>query len=68
MGGWDCPNELNGKCMRVKSSPCEPGMRGCILRGRFAINNTNSVILKTKPKVKTKTKSKDGTPSKKGSQ
>lgn len=50
MGGWDCPNQVDGKCMRVKSLPCEPGMRGCILHGRFAINNTKRVNLNTKSK------------------
>jgi len=35
MSSWGCPHELSGKCMRVNEIPCEPGMKGCVLYGRF---------------------------------
>lgn len=35
MSSWGCPHELGDKCMRVNEVPCEPGMRGCVLYGRF---------------------------------
>ena len=35
MSGWGCPHEAQGTCTRLKGRPCDPGMRGCILHGRF---------------------------------
>ena len=35
-GGWSCPHELNGLCGKVKQLPCDPGMKGCELYGRYA--------------------------------
>lgn len=35
MSGWGCPHEVNGRCARVNDLPCEPGMKGCVLFGRF---------------------------------
>jgi len=39
MGGWGCPHELNGVCQRVNGLPCDPGMKGCVLYGRFVFSN-----------------------------
>ena len=39
MGGWGCPHEIGGKCMRIKRIDCDPGMKGCILFGRFRFSN-----------------------------
>ncbi len=33
--GWGCPNEANGMCKKVSGFACDPGMKGCILFGRF---------------------------------
>lgn len=35
MGAWGCPHELVGACRRIKGRACDPGMKGCILAGRF---------------------------------
>lgn len=35
MSGWGCPHEIRGTCQRVRGRPCDPGMKGCILFGRF---------------------------------
>lgn len=35
MSGWGCPHESNGVCLRVRELPCDPGMKGCVLFGRF---------------------------------
>ena len=35
MGGWGCPHEVDGKCARVNDLRCDPGMKGCVLFGRF---------------------------------
>lgn len=35
MSSWGCPHEIGGKCTRVNELPCEPGMKGCVLFGRF---------------------------------
>ena len=34
-GGWSCPHELEGNCGKVKNLPCDPGMKGCELYGRY---------------------------------
>ena len=39
MSGWGCPHEEDGKCGRVLGRDCDPGMRGCVLAGRFAFSN-----------------------------
>ncbi len=39
MSGWGCPNELTGMCLRVKGRACDPGMKGCLLHGRFVFSN-----------------------------
>jgi hypothetical protein len=48
MGGWGCPHEVRGECQRVLGKPCEPGMKGCILAGRFlfsdAAKNTPRIL------------------------
>ena len=35
MSGWGCPHEVQGNCQRVLGRPCDPGMKGCVLFGRF---------------------------------
>ena len=35
MSGWGCPHELDGVCSKVNNLPCDPGMKGCELAGRY---------------------------------
>ncbi len=35
MSSWGCPHEIKGKCTRVNNIPCDIGMKGCVLFGRF---------------------------------
>lgn len=39
MSGWGCPHEVAGTCARVAGRACDPGMKGCILAGRFRFSN-----------------------------
>lgn len=39
MSGWGCPHEVDGHCQRVEGRPCDPGMKGCVLFGRFVFSN-----------------------------
>ena len=34
-GGWGCPHELDDTCTKVNNLPCDPGMKGCVLAGRY---------------------------------
>jgi len=34
-GGWGCPHEVSGACGKVNNLPCDPGMKGCELYGRY---------------------------------
>lgn len=39
MSGWGCAHDDHGTCTRVAGRPCDPGMKGCILAGRFRFSN-----------------------------
>lgn len=34
-GTWGCPHEVNNTCGKVNNLPCDPGMKGCVLAGRY---------------------------------
>jgi hypothetical protein len=34
-GGWGGPHEVNDRCSKINDLPCDPGMKGCELSGRF---------------------------------
>lgn len=38
-GGWGCPHEVNDICTKINDLPCDPGMKGCVLAGRFVFAN-----------------------------
>lgn len=39
MSGWGCVHEIKGVCTRVANRQCDPGMKGCVLAGRFRFSN-----------------------------
>lgn len=38
-GSWGCPHEADDRCSKVGNLPCDPGMKGCVLAGRFVFAN-----------------------------
>lgn len=40
MSSWGCPHENDGACLKVMNLPCDPGMKGCVLHGRFTFSNS----------------------------
>ncbi|MBL8490212.1 MAG: hypothetical protein JNM82_05480 [Rhodocyclaceae bacterium] len=34
-GGWGCPHEAQDLCTKLDNRPCDPGMKGCVLYGRY---------------------------------
>lgn len=40
MASWGCPHEIDGKCTRINHLPCDPGMKGCVLAGRYVFANS----------------------------
>ncbi|MBV2234169.1 MAG: hypothetical protein KUL75_01370 [Sterolibacterium sp.] len=38
-GSWSCPHEVDGLCSKVNNLPCDPGMKGCVLAGRYFFFN-----------------------------
>ena len=38
-GSWGCPHETDDRCGKVNDLPCDPGMKGCVLHGRFVFAN-----------------------------
>jgi len=41
-GAWGCPHEENDKCNKVDQLPCDPGMKGCVLAGRYFFFNDDA--------------------------
>ena len=41
-GGWGCPHEDKGQCRQVRGRACDPGMKGCVLYGRFRFANNEA--------------------------
>jgi hypothetical protein len=63
MSGWGCPHEINGLCGKVNNLPCDPGMKGCELAGRyrFADESKNARFYEKKER-EGRTASPDETP------
>ncbi len=38
-GSWGCPHEIDGQCHKIEGRPCDPGMKGCVLYGRYVFAN-----------------------------
>lgn len=38
-GAWGCPHDIDDFCSRVNNLPCNPGMKGCVLYGRYIFSN-----------------------------
>ena len=48
-GGWSCPHQADGRCSKVNDLPCDPGMKGCELYGRYAFfDDSKNARLKQK--------------------
>jgi L-2-hydroxyglutarate oxidase LhgO len=41
-GAWGCPHEEKDKCSKVNNQPCNPGMKGCVLAGRYFFFNDDA--------------------------
>lgn len=52
-GGWSCPHEVKGLCSKVNNLPCDPGMKGCELYGRYAFfdGKKNERLLQKRERV-----------------
>ncbi len=48
--GWGCPHEHGGRCQRVQQRKCDPGMKGCILAGRFIFSDSQKNTAAAKQK------------------
>lgn len=58
MSGWGCVHEVKGLCSRVANRPCDPGMKGCVLAGRFRFSNE----AKNRPPRSSRPKAEDTPP------
>ncbi|MCC6611583.1 MAG: hypothetical protein IT515_18160 [Burkholderiales bacterium] len=49
MSAWSCPHlEHDGTCSRVLGRPCELGMKGCVLAGRFVFADESKNVRRRK--------------------
>lgn len=44
MSSWGCPHEIKGLCEKVAGRPCDPGMKGCVLAGRYVFANEDKNV------------------------
>jgi len=44
-------HEVNEICTRVAGRPCDPGMKGCVLAGRFRFSNEDKNRPPKRPKA-----------------
>lgn len=56
MGGWGCPHDDAGRCLRVAGEACNPGMKGCVLFGRFVFSTEEKNISKRLDEKKSRLK------------
>lgn len=52
-GGWSCPHEVNGLCSKINNLPCDPGMKGCELYGRYAFFDGSKMWITNGPDADT---------------
>lgn len=50
MASWGCPHEVDGKCQRINNQPCDPGMKGCVLAGRYVFTGNDEKNLRFREK------------------
>ena len=49
MAGWGCPHEIDDVCSKINNLPCDPGMKGCVLAGRYVFaSETKNARLREK--------------------
>jgi len=58
MSGWGCPHETGGYCRRVRGRECDPGMKGCVLRGKVAFSKPE----KNSPRAERRLAATEGDP------
>ncbi|HMW17724.1 MAG TPA: hypothetical protein PK981_04120 [Accumulibacter sp.] len=51
MTAWGCQHEVNGHCAKVNQLPCDPGMKGCVLAGRFFFLNSDEKNVRRREKL-----------------
>ncbi len=70
-GSWGCPHEIDDRCTKINNLPCNPGMKGCELAGRFRFvdeskNERYWEKKERKEKAKASEKKADATSTEKG--
>lgn len=51
MASWGCPHEVGGKCTKINNLPCDPGMKGCELAGRYFFTSDDSKNVRLREKL-----------------
>lgn len=58
MASWGCPHEIDGRCTKINNLPCDPGMKGCVLAGRYVFANSDEKNKRLKEKLARQTAEK----------
>ncbi|MBU1237568.1 MAG: hypothetical protein KJ634_08710 [Gammaproteobacteria bacterium] len=54
-GGWGCPHEVDDRCSKINNLPCDPGMKGCVLAGRYVFASDDKNQRLREKQVRTRT-------------
>ena len=65
-GGWGCPHEIDEVCTKINNLPCDPGMKGCELFGRYTFFDGSKNERLLQKKARAEQAKPDGQPAKDG--
>lgn len=51
MTAWGCQYEVNGHCANINLLPCDPGMKGCVLAGRYFFLDSDEKNVRRREKL-----------------
>ena len=43
MSGWACPHQKGDECLKVAGCTCVPGMKGCVLVGKYTFATEDGI-------------------------
>jgi hypothetical protein len=62
MASWGCPHEINGICTKINDLNCDPGMKGCVLAGRYFFLSSDDKNERRREKQERSTPENDNEP------
>jgi len=60
MASWGCPHEIKDQCTKVNNQTCDPGMKGCVLAGRYVFTGNDEKNKRAREKLAREAAGKKG--------